>query len=895
MRNIVLLFIFFFASIVSFGQFSLLKDINQTEAGSNPQNFVEANGFVFFTVQTNDGYELWQTDGTEGGTKRTTELLIIEVKRLTGDEPYVFENELYFVANINNYENFQLMKTDGFTVETVLENMPTVRFYFFNGKPHYFSGGGLLAVENGTSVFVKRNLPADISNEQVPQVVGDKLIFFLRKRNAITYEFDLEVWQSDGTEIGTSKVKEISEIPSGYSSGDPTYDKESITIGNECFFVVNRFNETQVELWKTDGSETGTKLVKIMDNSNPYSNGRPIAEHMRPYKNGVVFISKYTDLWFSDGTENGTVKLHESFFQTNFQPKFWGELNGKLYFGTSSSSNSSLWETDGTVAGTKQIKSFSLPQFALPNQFSTYNGVLYFVANYNQLWKSDGTEAGTKFVLDIPKPGTSLDNERIFPSLIITSSNKILFSNYEPQTGYELWISEGTAVSTRLLKNIVTTTASSAGSRNQKIRAGNLIYFDATDGINGRELWKSDGTAEGTIMVKDITAGEKSTVINEMSALESLVYFTAYSNLDFNNSTVKLYKTDGTETGTVELPFSDGSSEIFTPQKLVTADQKIYFNGISQNSGYSLWVATNLSPNPVRIQPTGGIINRLADYATIGDRLIFRNSQLWVSDGTNESTKPVLSGMFPNFPRSPQYLINFKGKVYFMSYYFDNANDFKVGLYATDGTEAGTNLIKSFDNGGDYINSYINFLQKSDDRLFFSMNFRSDSFDLWTSDGSTSGTEFVKQVQVSFASQNFKYSSVGDKFYLFNCGDYSENYKLTLWVSDGTSDGTIQLLNDNGNIFPFISTASFNDKLYFNKYDPKYGYELWSTDGTVNGTYLVKDVRPGNKNTITGNILSLGEKLIFWAIDSQLNTEPWTYTSTQCRVACLPIAIKKIR
>lgn len=893
MKNITLLFVFFTISAVSFGQFSLLKDINQTEAGSNPQNFVEANGFVFFTVQTNDGYELWQSDGTELGTKRATEFLINGVGDYIDDELYVFENELYFVANINQYERFRLMKTDGFAVETVLENMPTVRFYFFNGKPHYFSGGGLFAVENGTSVFVKRNLPADISNEQVPQVVGDKLIFFLRKRNAITYEFDLEVWQSDGTEIGTSKVEEISQIPSGYSSGDPTYDKESITIGNECFFVVNRFNETQVELWKSDGSETGTQLIKIIDNSNLYSNGRPIAEHMRPYKNGVVFISKYTDLWFSDGTENGTIKLHESFFQTSFQPNFWGELNGKLYFATSNSSNSVLWETDGTVAGTKQVKIFDLPQFASPNQFSTYNGILYFVANYNQLWKSDGTEAGTKFVLIIPKPGTSMDNERIFPSFIISSTNKVFFSNYDPQTGYELWISEGTPESTRLLKNIATSTASSAGSSNQKIRAGNLIYFDATDGINGRELWKSDGTAEGTVMVKDITAGEKSTVINEMATLGNLVYFTASSTPDY--STIKLYKTDGTEAGTVELPVSDGSSEIFTPQKLVAANQKIYFNGISQNNGYSLWVANNSSPKPVRIQTADGIINRLVDYATIGDRLIFRNSRLWVSDGTNESTKAVFSGTFPNFPRSPQYLINFKGKVYFMSYYYDNINNLKVGLYATDGTESGTSLIKSFNNGDDYINSYVNFLQKSDNRLFFSMNFGSDSFDLWTSDGTTSGTAFVKQVQVAFASQNFKYSSVGDKFYLFNRGDYSENYKLTLWVSDGTPDGTTQLLNENGNIFPFISTVSFNYKLYFNKYDPKYGYELWTTDGTVKGTYLVEDLRPGNKNIITGDILPLGEKLIFWAIDSPLNVEPWTYTPTQCQVVCLPIGVKKIR
>lgn len=32
-------------------------------------------------------------------------------------------------------------------------------------------------------------------------------------------------------------------------------------------------------------------------------------------------------------------------------------------------------------------------------------------------------------------------------------------------------------------------------------------YFSANDGVNGIELWMTDGTADGTGMVKDICAG----------------------------------------------------------------------------------------------------------------------------------------------------------------------------------------------------------------------------------------------------------------------------------------------------------------------------------------------------------------------------------------------------
>ena len=35
----------------------------------------------------------------------------------------------------------------------------------------------------------------------------------------------------------------------------------------------------------------------------------------------------------------------------------------------------------------------------------------------------------------------------------------------------------------------------------------NLMFFTANDGVHGKELWVSDGTAAGTTIVKDINVG----------------------------------------------------------------------------------------------------------------------------------------------------------------------------------------------------------------------------------------------------------------------------------------------------------------------------------------------------------------------------------------------------
>ncbi len=73
-----------------------------------------------------------------------------------------------------------------------------------------------------------------------------------------------------------------------------------------------------------------------------------------------------------------------------------------------------------------------------------------------------------------------------------------------------------------------------------------IVYFVADNGINGDELWISDGTATGTVMVKDIFPGLQSSFPNSLTVMNGLVYFRA------NNGAhgVELWRSDGTAAGT---------------------------------------------------------------------------------------------------------------------------------------------------------------------------------------------------------------------------------------------------------------------------------------------------------------------------------------------------------
>ena len=137
-----------------------------------------------------------------------------------------------------------------------------------------------------------------------------------------------------------------------YETGVPTNNAKA-NVGS-TFFFRGRSAEHGWELWKTDGTETGTQLV--LDANPGVANG---LDELYGFALGNKFVyytasPSYSGLWATDATNFTTVQLNKAVvsYPTIDRVDF---DNGKAYFANQHGSTGNLWQTDGTARGTVQI------------------------------------------------------------------------------------------------------------------------------------------------------------------------------------------------------------------------------------------------------------------------------------------------------------------------------------------------------------------------------------------------------------------------------------------------------------------------------------------------------------------------------------------------------------
>jgi len=251
--------------------------------------------------------------------------------------------------------------------------------------------------------------------------------------------------------------------------------------------------------------------------------------------------------------------------------------------------------------------------------------------------------------------------------------------------------------------------------------------------------------------------------------------------------------------------------------------------------------------------------------------------ELWKSDGTAAGTvlvKDIASGS--SFS-SPRYLTNVNGTLYFA------ANDGVNGreLWKSDGTSAGTVMIKDIWTGSS--SGYPRTLTNVNGTLYFTANDGINGAELWKSDGTVTGTVMVKDIH-SGNNSSFGYpthlTNVNGTLY-FQANDGVTGNEL--WKSDGTTAGTVMVKDiyavGNSSSTPIYLT-NVNGTLYFTATDGVNGGELWRSDGTVAGTVMVKDIASGSNTGNPRYLTNVNGTLYFSANDYVSGVELWKSDGT---------------
>lgn len=259
-----------------------------------------------------------------------------------------------------------------------------------------------------------------------------------------------------------------------------------------------------------------------------------------------------------------------------------------------------------------------------------------------------------------------------------------------------------------------------------------------------------------------------------------------------------------------------------------------------------------------------------------------------------------------NLPTFPDGFVTVGNVAYFSAY--DDAHGRE--LWRTDGTRAGTTLVKDIYEGSEVgwdendneilvpNSAAVSRLTAFKGRIFFQATTGSNA-GLWTSDGTAQGTQLIKPNVAPPGGGTSSMMVLGDSLFFFVGGD--DQGDSGLWKTDGTAEGTQQVwggiedagplsvvagrlffvasvpaegpvvtrglfaTDGSGSQPELISTftspgaGEFGDveivgqigsTVFLSIADDVNGVELWKSDGSAGGTVLVKDINPGTRAEI---------------------------------------------
>lgn len=474
-----LLFIFLLFPILVIAQNWEQIIIYPGASASNPMFFTEFNGELYFQARGEFiGAELFKTNGT-------TTTLVQDINNVNADYGYpenfkVFNNELYFIATHPTYGR-ELFKINGGVTSLVKD---------------------INAGASNSQTFYEEN--------QMAMIEHNGFLYFF-SNDSQSYFNDWDLWKTDGTENGTTKVLD-------FNTAEINGFKKNFLLIDGKFYFMKKIGITTYLYQYNPANDSLINLAQLAGD----------IEYLTEFEGKLFF--KTNKIYYTDGTLNNQGAYINSITGTDNLGHEMIALGDNLIFASNNRLYKCYYHQGSQDYVVEILYAFSGTMDSFYNNISNdgknifykLNNKLYFAAREDS---SPSTNNGGKIIQIYSTDGTTTEvvipiNNFEFESYqgnwiqdMLIHENQLYFMMYDPASfSYYFWQANLTTGSYQQLNS-----PSISGSP-EKIAAehlkpfnpiivySNSIYLGGYTSSEEKELWRF-GTA--TLGVDEVTFEDK--------------------------------------------------------------------------------------------------------------------------------------------------------------------------------------------------------------------------------------------------------------------------------------------------------------------------------------------------------------------------------------------------
>lgn len=519
------------------------------------------------------------------------------------------------------------------------------------------------------------------------------------------------------------------------------------------------------------------------------------------------------------------------------------EVGGKVFYQyISSGATSYLYVTDGTTGGSMSLQTFN-GDLSQPH---TINGNQYlFIAdsdgdNKSEIWTSDGSSGGTIQLIELSQASGSVVPYEL--------NGKVFYRQNISGSSGHLYVTDGTVGGSLHLKSFNDITEDP-----HSIHGTQFLFWTDDDGDFIPEIWSSDGTVAGT---QQLFEASSYPAVGPPGGTElgGLVYYCYLNDSQYG----ELYVTDGTAGGSTLV--GSGYDAFMHPH--VVGGKFMFCTDADLDIYGEIWTSDGTASGTTMLFESNGVYysGPPTPVMILDDRAFYQYTlngfdyQLISSDGTAGGTN-----LLKTFDEAfiIDHTINDNQYLFFAD---DNTNN-KIELWTSDGTVGGTNSLLEFSDVGSWATHH-----EEDGKVYYHYeNDAGNTSYLYTTDGTAGGTSLAKTSSNEFQLHHGVHG--WSHRYLFDADDDGDQ-KQEIWTSDGSSAGTQQLFEFGTSVSSGYApiAVEVNGVVYYQyNYNAGTTAYLYKTDGSVSGSSMLGSFT--GKTNVPHSIH--GDQYLFIADDDQ--------------------------